>query len=94
MAWNVIRRATVADTEALRAAAVSFASKHDIDIYEDQGTLEAVEAALWMPMDGEPKSRREEQARLRAAWLRMVRRALNDPRAEGIGWGTVGYSIE
>lgn len=82
MAWNTIRKATETDTNKLNAAAIRFCDTHCLNYgetpYGEISAQSAVESAI------------EQDAALRKLWKRVVRRALNEPTADGIAYGYVG----
>ena len=92
MAISVIRRADDDDLAAVRAAAVRFCQRHDIDYDEDDesGAEDAIEYALARDVWGQTN------ARLRKLWTACYCRALRVPTdvRTTIAYGHVGTSID
>ncbi len=84
MAWSTIRPATDADIDALNETAKRFAHRHNLAraiapwISDNHGWYDQVEAYLQAHATGSNH-----------LWRRCVRRALNEPNADGIAWGSV-----
>ena len=93
MAWSVIREATDEDRELLEQRAVAFCKRHDIPVRAGDS---AVQEADWYtePRDDDDEGQRLDRQYLKTLWLRVVRRALKHPWAEGIAWDTVGFSVQ
>jgi len=87
MAWAPIRKATDEDRETLRRKAAEFCARHGIEDHWDD-PVDCVEFLVC-----EPWHYKHDTARLRKLWRRIVARALGSG-AEGIGYGSVGYSVK
>ena len=85
MGWNTIRRATDADKKALEAAARKFCERHAIRCNE----FDQPEMTIDCEIDCNP----DNGAYLKKLWRGCVRRALNEPQADGIAYDYVGYSF-
>jgi len=93
MAWSVIRRATEEDRELLEERAEAFCQRHDIPV---EARDSAIQEADWFvePRNDDDEGQRIERQYLKRLWLRVVRRALNHPWADGIAWDTVGFVVD
>ncbi len=89
MSWSTIRRATIEDEERLNRAAVAFAERHDLRVW-DADTAEATINNAITPNYDSDEIERMECKRLGRYWLACVRRALREPTADGIARGYVG----
>jgi len=99
MAWVAIRKATDDDWCLLEERAARFIKRHN-KILKRLGVLDFDEpdqdklGDLGMNPSGESESEKEKRLYLYQLWLRIVRRALDSPDAEGIAYGYVGYWTE
>lgn len=100
MGFVMIRKATEEDCERMDAAARRFATRHP-EVKElgyderDFGPVRVITdyvGALGRP--GALGNDAENAKRLGRLWQRVARRALREPRADGIAWGNVGYWVE
>ena len=86
MGWNIIRKATEFDEQALQAAAERFCKRHNLEFDNDMPAQTTIDYTL-------DHDREDENAkRLRPLWRAIVRRTLGRKSAEGIAYGYVGYS--
>ena len=96
MSWNTIRKATETDVTRLNEAAERFCTRHNIEFGESEfgytAPTDAVDNATSIYTDMSD-TRRYEAQRLRKLWVRIMRRALNAPTADGIAYGYVGRSV-
>ena len=90
MGWNVIRKATKSDEQALQAAAERFCKRHILEF--DDKNFPAL-TSVQFEIDGERNGFDYPDAvYLRSLWRAIVRRTLGHNSAEGIAYGYVGYS--
>lgn len=83
MAWNIIRKATTEDKIAINAAAERFCNRHAIK----PNGFDSVDA-----IECEIDCNEYNGVYLKKLWRAVVRRALDDKRADGIAHGYVGYN--
>lgn len=90
LSYPIIRPATQADFDRVNTAAMRFAKRHGIVLY-DSATMQASEQVeSWLDArieDSRPHSRRYQM--LRQQWLRVFRRAVGEQAAYGFGWGNI-----
>jgi hypothetical protein len=101
MAWGIIRKATDEDYEALNKAARRFAARHNLNLNffnPDSGSIyENVDMYVDMLLDEhkDPNDYEHREAKyLAMLWKRVIRRALNEPSADGISWEHVGSHVD
>ena len=96
MTWSVIRKATEKDIEELDLFARRFAKRHDIPINETERAYDEVDLYIVIKLDNAPVGdwERPELKRLETLWKRCIRRALHEPAADGIAWGTIGFHVQ
>lgn len=100
MAWGTLRLATDEDYEKLDKAARRFADRHGLEYpteKEDRklgGWFQHIDGLIDMAVDmhKDPNDyEHEDVTYIAMLWKRVVRRALDEPSADGISWGYVGY---
>lgn len=99
MAWATIRRATADDVAKLNEKAAEFAKRHDLPSWRfTDGERQITDLDVMLDLDycasQDYQIDRAKKRRLRAQWMRIVRRALGSPNADGIAHGCVGYSAQ
>lgn len=84
MSISPIRRFTDEDATAVESAAVRFAKRHGLKIYDDQTAVDQIDYYLL------------DDRRLARLWTGCYCRALGVPRSERVttGWGYVGMRDE
>ncbi len=89
MAWSTIRRATTGDHESLDSAATRFIERHHLDPmrFGNEHIHDALTNELYARYQ---YADYDDERRLWRLWLACMRRALNEPHAEGIAYGYVG----
>ena len=96
MAWSVIRKETDEDYAALNKAARRFADRHGIALVMFNNTnsiYDQVDTFIQANLESTPADDWEYAGAkyLETIWKRCVRRALKEPAADGVAWGSVGF---
>lgn len=98
MAWVIIRTATAEDHDALNKSARRFADRHNIPISLQKSTWDIPIPQLHEQVSDHIEFRvgsdyyNHEAKALRRLWWRCIARATGCKGAEGIAWGSIGYS--
>jgi hypothetical protein len=96
MAWSPIREATEEDMAKLNERARAFMERHDMTSLGILSPLNEVEARIDEMIQGYGHDVFEQRRGkyLDRLWRAVVRRALKEPQADGIGYGYVGYTVD
>lgn len=93
MAWSVIREATQEDRARLLAAGERFCQHHGLEVDRQWQTPTDRAEAEASHYPGESQERKWLVQHLKPLWRAAVQRALREPNATGIAWGTVGFHV-
>ena len=87
--FNPIRTASNDDIEKIEAAAARFASRHGIEVGDDDSAQEAVQIEVGYRKDC------HNDRRLSDLWDRCFARAVGEKPSAGldIAWGNIGYWV-
>lgn len=91
MAWWAIRKASQEDIDTLNTKALEFADRHNIWIYDETNAVSELETHL-NETKGVPGV--DTKAYERRLWRAIIHRLFDDPHAEGIAHGTIGYYVK
>jgi hypothetical protein len=91
MAWVPIRKTTEEDWRKLEDKAKAFMERHGLSLDDPYDSYQDTLDAFALAPIGEGEEQEQERLILYRLWLRVLRRTLKEPQADGIAYGFVGF---